>query len=104
MAKVKYDIQVNSGTAAVNMTPKDGVFPAGTEVTFVGTVGTVIKFTKGSPFNEDVDGKELTLPAGPFTVKSAKIRYHFDCGHMVTKNGKQVFEAWPGGGDTPLDK
>ena len=104
MASVKYDIQVNSGTAAVNTIPKKAAFTTGTSVSFDGSPGTVIRFQDGGPFNEDVKGKLLTLPAGPFTIKNGKGRFHFECGHMVTKNGKEVFELWLGkGGDVPQD-
>lgn len=104
MAQIKFNIKVNAGTSVVNITPKNALLQPGDQVTFEGTAGTSIKFADGTPFNENVNGKPLQLPAGPYTVKSAKVRYHFQCGQMVPKNGKQVFQEWlGGGGDTPGD-
>lgn len=104
MSQVRYDILYDAGTTTVTTTPQGAKFPAGTKVTFQGDKDTYIKFTKGSPFEENVTNKELKLPAGPYTVKDARVRYHFQCGRMVQKNGKPVFAAWVGGGEIPLDK
>ena len=110
ISRVKYNISAAeyegkgmAGKTKVSMTPEAAKFVKGTQVTFEGSAGTAIKFTNGSPFEENLHDKVVPLPAGPYTVKSATVRYRFECGRLVQRNGQSVFEPWTGGGETPLD-
>jgi hypothetical protein len=108
--KITYNVEVNpnQGTATVTYTPKDAKFKPGDEVYFKANhEGVGIQYT-GSPFTEDVDGKSLKLPAGPYTMRDhprGQKSFSFACGPIVRVNGKKKLTTppWKGGGTTPGD-
>ena len=96
MTSITYHVTVDqgAGTATVTSTPADAKFVAGDEVSFTSNVaGTVIKYTDGSPFTEDVTGRELKLPQGPFKMKDTKDSFHCSCGRLISG----TFSPWEGG-------
>jgi hypothetical protein len=114
MAEITYNIHVDKSTmvATAPTDPPDAIFKAGDKVSFTSNwPDTAIKYNHCSPFEEIKAGDVVSIPAGPYTMKETKDRYHFDCGSyqaakVLTSTGnpapeEKVFVAWEGGGDTP---
>ena len=120
MTQFMYHIHVDpeSKKATTKLTAQQKIVDAaqikeGDQVSFQSDYpGTVIRYIDRTPFKDLAPGREVKIPAGPYTLRQNGYhpdQDHFECGTYVKHSSEtqqrsssaKPFHAWSGGNGTP---